>query len=222
MFNNLFIGVFGGDLYKVFGVQKRSGKFHAAVSVLYNRVINTYSIAVIPALFFIFLLNGNLLTNNKFVYYSEVASFILLIVLILLTIYNKKIISFISNKYEKMKNMKILLNFSIPKTIIISLIIQLMNISAHFCFAKALNINIDFISLLIIYSVSAVIISIPISINGIGVRESVFIYAFSFWSISKETAFAFSFLSFISIIFISILGGIIFIFENLNEIKNEK
>jgi len=86
----------------------------------------------------------------------------------------------------------------------------------------ALNIDINFVDLAILYSVSAVIISIPISINGIGVREGVFIFAFGFWGIPAESALAFSFLSFTSTIILSVIGGSIFVAENIVKAKSGK
>ncbi len=219
-FNNLFLGVFGGDIYKALRIHRSTGKFFALFSVIYNRIINTYAAAVFPALLIPFLfLSG---TDNEFVNYSIIFSGALCLIFIILVVFQKTLTSFIASKFKKTEKIVLLNEISLANTMLVSILIQLINIAAHYMFAMALNINIGFTDLALLYSVSAVIISIPVSINGIGVRESVFIFAFNFWNIPAESALAFSFLSFTSTIILSIIGGSIFVIENIIKAKSGK
>jgi len=219
-FNNMFLGVFGGDIYKALRIHKKTGKFFALFSVIYNRIINTYAAAVLPVFLIPFVLFE--LPENEFVYYSLIFSGIFLFLFIVISVFQKPITTFIASKFKKAEKIILLNKVSLTKTMLVSILIQLINITAHYMFAQALNIGISFTDLALLYSVSAVIISIPISINGIGVREGVFIFAFSFWNIPAESALAFSFLSFTSTIILSIIGGSIFVVENIIKAKSGK
>ncbi len=219
-FNNFFLGVFGGDIYKALRIHKSTGKFLALFSVIYNRIINTYAAAIFPVLLLPFIISQY--DENELVQYPLIISAILLLIFIIITIFQRSITSFVATKFKNSENIALLNEVSLIKTMLVSLFIQLINIAAHYMFAIALNINISFSDLALLYSVSAVIISIPISINGIGVREGVFIYAFSFWKIPSESALAFSFLSFTSTIVLSIIGGSIFVIENIIKAKSGK
>jgi len=218
LFNNFFFGVFGGDAYKAVRIQEKAGKFFAVFSVIYNRIINTYAAALFPLLMLPFLLND--ISENQFIKYSEIISGILLVLFLVVIPLKMKIINFLALKFKNSNNIIQLNEISIPKTMLISLLIQLMNATVHYIFAVSLNIEIDFFSMALIYSACAVVISIPVSINGIGVRESIFIFAFSFWNVPAETALAFSFLSFLSAIVLSLIGGFLFISENIKKVKN--
>lgn len=216
-FNNLFLGVFGGDIYKALRIHRSTGKFFALFSVIYNRIINTYAAAVFPVLLIPFLYFRGI--ENQFVNYSLIFSGVLCVLFIILIIFQKPLTIFSASKFKRTENIILLNEISLTNTMMISILIQLINIAAHYMFAMALNINIGFTDLALLYSVSAVIISIPVSINGIGVRESVFIFAFGFWNIPAESALAFSFLSFTSTIILSVIGGSIFVAENIIKAK---
>jgi len=219
-FNNMFLGVFGGDIYKALRIHKSTGKFFALFSVIYNRIINTYAAAIFPVLLMPFVIAERF--ENEFVHYSLIFSATLLSLFIIVTVFQKPVTTFIASKFKKADKIILLNEISLTNTMLVSILIQIINIAAHFMFALSLNINIGFTDLALLYSVSAVIISIPISINGIGVRESVFIFAFGFWNIPAESALAFSFLSFTSTIILSVIGGSIFVAENIIKAKSGK
>jgi glycosyltransferase 2 family protein len=216
-FNNLFLGVFGGDIYKALRIHKSTGKFAALFSVAYNRIVNTYSSAVLPIFMIYFVIERS--SENLFVYYSLIASGVFLIFFILIVAFQRPVTDFIASRFKKAEKIILLNDISLLKTMLISLIIQFINITAHYMFAAALGIDIAFFDLAFLYSASAVIISIPVSINGIGVREGVFIFAFGFWGISAESALAFSFMSFTGTIVLSLIGGSIFVAENIIRAK---
>ena len=217
LFNNFFLSIFGGDIYKASRIYKITGKFNAIASILYNRIINIYAAALFPLLVLPFVFTK--IDDNSFLFWSVLFSIGCFILFLLFFMIKKTILSYLEKKSEYFK---IINEINVANTMWISLLIQLINITAHFLFAVSLGLDIDFYSIAILYSISAVIISAPISINGIGVREGVFIFAFGFWGISQESALAFSFLSFMSAINLSLIGGIILFFENIYKAKNGK
>lgn len=219
-FNNLFLGVFGSDIYKALRIEAKTGRFIALFSVAYNRIINTYAALLIPVL--VLPLIKPPLIKNYFLYYSVTVSLVFFIIFMLILLFQSRLMDVTERFLYKIPDIKNLRYINLIKTMSVSILIMINNISAHYFFCLSLDINISFPELAVLYSVCAVLISIPVSINGIGVREGVFIFAFSFWGISQERALAFSFLSFSSIIALSILGGSVFVVENLIKLKNSR
>jgi uncharacterized protein (TIRG00374 family) len=94
-----------------------------------------------------------------------------------------------------------------------SIIIQALLAIGPFLVLRALgNYEIGILPFFIYLPIINVVSMIPISLNGIGVRESFFVLLFSRVGLSGETALAVSIISFLLIFLWSILGGIFFIF----------
>ena len=215
LFNNFFLSIFGGDIYKASKIYKIAGKFNAIASILYNRVINIYAAAIFPILILPFIFSE--FTENSFIFWSIVFSGICAIIFLLFLLFKNAIFGYFEKKHTYVRRIN---QIKIINTMTISLVIQSINIIAHWLFAYSLGLNLNIFDVAIIFSATAVIISTPISINGIGVREAVYIFAFSFWGISQESALAFSFLSFMCVINLSLIGGAVLFFENIIKAKN--
>lgn len=94
-----------------------------------------------------------------------------------------------------------------------SIIIQALLAIGPFLVLRALgNYEVGILPFFIYLPIINVVSMIPISLNGIGVRESFFVLLFSRVGLSGETALAVSIISFLLIFLWSILGGIFFIF----------
>ena len=96
------------------------------------------------------------------------------------------------------------------KAIGLSLLLQ-SNVVIHcLIIAKALHIEVPVLAMFIIIPLSFLIMTAPISINGIGLRESVFVFFFGLYGVPQEQALAFSFISFGMILAQGVIGGIVF------------
>jgi hypothetical protein len=58
--------------------------------------------------------------------------------------------------------------------------------------------------------VAIVVMMIPVSINAIGVREAIFVNMFGLYGVSSADALAFSWMSFILITVLGVIGGLVF------------
>jgi len=96
------------------------------------------------------------------------------------------------------------------KAIGLSLLLQ-SNVVIHcLIIAKALHIEVPILAMFIIIPLSFLIMTAPVSINGIGLRESVFVFFFGLYGVPQEQALAFSFISFGMILAQGVIGGIVF------------
>lgn len=96
------------------------------------------------------------------------------------------------------------------KAIGLSLLIQ-TNVVIHcLLIMKALHIEIPILAMFIVIPLSYLIMTAPVSINGIGLRESVFVFFFGLYGVAQEQALAFAFISFGMIIAQGVVGGVVF------------
>jgi len=59
--------------------------------------------------------------------------------------------------------------------------------------------------------VLAALVSLPISLNGLGIREGASVVLFQLAGLTREEAFTIPFLTYLLSVFISLLGGLIFV-----------
>ncbi|MFT5260525.1 MAG: hypothetical protein ACI9J2_001645 [Saprospiraceae bacterium] len=103
------------------------------------------------------------------------------------------------------------------KAVGLSLLLQ-ANVVIHcILIAKALSIDIPTLAMFIIIPLSYLIMVLPISINGVGLRESVFVFFFGLFSVPSEQALAFAFISFGMILAQGVIGGIVFLFRRRHD-----
>lgn len=90
-------------------------------------------------------------------------------------------------------------------------LLQLNVILYYFLIGKALHLRIHFIDYFIFIPIVLLIQIIPITINGLGLREGSYIEIFKFYGISPQTAFSFSIIDVAFVLIIGMIGGIIYV-----------
>lgn len=103
------------------------------------------------------------------------------------------------------------------KAIGLSLLLQINVVINALIITKALHIELPTIALFIIIPLAYLIMVLPISINGIGLRESVFVFFFGLYGVAQEQALAFAFISFGMIIAQGVIGGVLFMLRRREE-----
>ena len=92
----------------------------------------------------------------------------------------------------------------------ISLLIQLIFIISVYFTALAVNIHVPALFFLIVMPLISVIVLLPISIGGLGVREGAFVFFFSQQGVSTASALSLSLLFFSQALIIALAGGVIY------------
>lgn len=95
-------------------------------------------------------------------------------------------------------------------TFLLALLVNVLRVSINFVNSQALGINISFSYFFLFIPIIILILMVPISISGIGVREGAYLYFFSKVGMDAQSAILISWMSFVVIIFYSIVGGVIF------------
>lgn len=93
----------------------------------------------------------------------------------------------------------------------VALVVQIMRIGVHVMVAHALGIRVGLPYFFLFVPLLAVIVSLPISLNGIGVREGAGIILFGLVGVDRAHAFSLQFTVYLVALAVSLLGGIVFL-----------
>jgi hypothetical protein len=99
------------------------------------------------------------------------------------------------------------------KALILSSLLQLNVVVHYILISKAISLPIPVSSFLLIVPLATVITMLPISVNAIGVRESIFVYFFSHFSVSTPQAIAFAWIVYSMIVLQGIIGGAVYLYH---------
>ena len=93
----------------------------------------------------------------------------------------------------------------------IAALTQISRIGVHALVAKGLGLQIPLVYFFLFVPLLAVIVSMPISFNGIGVREGAGIVLFGLVGVERAEAFSLQFLTYLVMVAVSLIGGLVFL-----------
>ncbi len=95
----------------------------------------------------------------------------------------------------------------------LSLLLQANVVVQYFIIAEALHFSIPFWSFFLIIPLTLFVMLLPISINGIGLRESIFVLILAPWGVEKPEALALAWLAYGCLVGQGLLGGAVYAFR---------
>jgi len=180
MFYNLFLpGGIGGDAYKVYYLSRISPKEtkKSIVLVIKDRLSGLVVLIILT----LYLADTIGLTEQ---FYSSKLLVYVVVVFILLG-------------YGLLEYFIPPASFSVlPKTIVVSFGIQFFQLLACYILILAMGVSSYSVPLLFVFLISSLVVMIPISIGGIGLRELTFLYFANYFGFETEVAVALAFLFF--------------------------
>ena len=233
-FSNFLPSTIGGDLARTAFIKGQNLKVSSAANtILFERFTGLYSV-------FMMCLLAVAVGWSRMSEYLRV--FILLystigiVVMSLIYIFFNKItdlFSILENKYsfksfKKIGSILKTLDFSnykkktIISTMLFSIMMQLVVISVTVLVGISMGLKqVEISTYFIIMPPVWIITMLPISINGLGIREGVFALFLSNLGVSVEQSTALSLLSFLPFVSLSLVGGAVFMFGSfsMDEIK---
>lgn len=96
---------------------------------------------------------------------------------------------------------------------LLSLIVHLIQAWMHLVMGRALSLEIPYSYCIIVYPLVGTFAAIPVSLNGLGLREGGYIYLLAVIGISSEKGIAFGLLLFLIVAIDSLLGGVLFLLQ---------
>lgn len=100
---------------------------------------------------------------------------------------------------------------ALTQAFLASTLVQISRILVHFLVGIALGVRVTPGYYFLFVPVLAALVSLPISLNGLGVREGAGVVLFQSAGMSREQAFTVPFLTYLISVLISLLGGLIFV-----------
>lgn len=91
----------------------------------------------------------------------------------------------------------------------VALVVQVARVWVHVLVARALGIDVPTAYFFLFVPLLAVIVSLPISLNGIGVREGAGILLFGLVGLDRTRAFSLQFATWLTAVAVSLLGGLV-------------
>ena len=89
--------------------------------------------------------------------------------------------------------------------------VQVMRICVHVLVARALGVHVAVAYFFLFVPMLAVIVSLPISLNGIGVREGAGVVLFGLVGVAHSMAFTLQFTTYLVALAVSLIGGVVFL-----------
>lgn len=214
-------GKLGGDAYRYISLNKNSSNSSKAISFIstaLEKLSTLYAVFMLGALsaFYVDYVYSDI-QLSPLIYLFIISVFIILFVLI----FYKQIKGLINkvqwqNKWIKKVVGLLALIFdqeNLRKTSVVifihSLIYQIVSSVIVYVCSLALTMNFSFFDILLVFSISTLVTALPISISGIGVRETIYITLLGAMGGGSTSSLSLSILVFLSGLFIVTFGGLI-------------
>ncbi len=224
MFFNMFLPtLIGGDVVRSYDLSQHTKKIsHSIVSVFTERLSGLLALIFIVLVSLIFTyqqINEGIIA----VFVLLVTGLILLAIFILVnTYFFNKILLFIKifrnvRLSEEVK--KIHENFLayrhhklvLFKVLNLSFLVQLFNILIYFFVARSLGLEVSFVYFALFIPIIVLIAMLPVSFQGLGLREGTSVFLFGHLGVSPAYAVSLSLTYFAVVAVTSLWGGVIFV-----------
>ena len=228
--NNFLPGSLGGDAYRLFAGGRDTGKVEAvAATIFYERVLSYASLVTLGLVALSIRFD---LTSDWLFWLLLGGVFLALIGIILvstLPAFGRWAENFVGRfsfaERFSLKDWVHSFRFKINHpamlawVFLLSFLIQFTDVYAFRVIAAAIQLPVKLTDLLLFVPLLYLAILLPLSFNGIGIRESIFVMFASSWGITSADAVAFSLTVFALNLAGSLIGGIIYWFDR--PAKNE-
>jgi uncharacterized protein (TIRG00374 family) len=229
--NNFFLGTLGGDAFRAHHASSYSNSMGAAASaVIAERATGIFSAILLVYVAGILLAPRELVTTQLLFVVSIVAAIGVVSLAVLLSLRSKlrripilhrfpKLIDF---SHDLTTSLQIYRNHLgvLAAALILSLAFYLGQTVSILLLAIAARTELDFLSLLFIIPLTGILAVLPISINGIGVKEGALIFYLEQIGTSGSAAFLIAISSRVGNLMISLVGGLLFLVQSLGRRKS--
>jgi uncharacterized protein (TIRG00374 family) len=234
-FNNFLPGAMGGDLIKVYKLKSdhKRGK-EGLVATFLDRFAGLFMLSVFALISAAYLHSRPDISFSGNLYLYIIATFALFFatLIFLFSRTASRLIYGVLLKNINPMNLRDKINdlhnflhlyrgnrLLYVKVFILSSVIQFLRISVHWFVAHSIGFDIPFVYFLVFVPLIALIASLPLSFGGLGVREGLGQLLFAAAGFSGTLAVATQFLASIVGIAVSLLGGLIFIFQRRTTVE---
>lgn len=222
--NNFLPGSLGGDVYRLYSGGRDTGKLETvAATIFYERVLSYGSLVTLGLL----VLSIRFDPASDWLFWLLLGSVFLaltgLTAVSTLPAFGRWAENFVARfpfaEKLRLKDWVHSFRFKVNHpgmlagVFLVSFLIQLADVFSFRLVASAIQLPVTFTDLLLFVPLLYLAILLPLSVNGIGIRESVFVIFASSWGITSADAVAFSLTVFALNLAGSLVGGVIYWFD---------
>jgi len=222
-FNNLLPANIGGDFFRVADASRYGTTRTAALSaVLMDRLVNTLALGGLALVTTLPVLDR----FHLWMIYLALVAFSAVSVVMLWAVFHPGLLPFIERMLDKvglgrlsphLDDLAVHLAGYREKPrlflymFLVAVVTQVSRIGVHVLVARSLGLHVPLVYFFLFVPLLAVVVSLPISFNGIGVREGAGILVFGLVGVSRAEAFSLQFTTYLVAVAVSLLGGIAFL-----------
>lgn len=221
-FNNFLLSSVGGDIVKAYQLARYTQKtVDSSVSIVASRFATIFALLILCLISSII---GNKLeiAGSLFLFLAFLCSLILIFIF-----FNINFLSWLKSWFNsfwsaRVRDLIFQIHSSVSsyknnplvvfKVVIFSLTFQIISILVPYVISLALGLKISIFYFLIFIPLIRIVILLPISFNGLGLREGAYVTLFSQIGVSPEMSFSISILGYFMLTCISLIGGILYLF----------
>jgi len=234
-FNSVLPGVMGGDVIRAFWAARDAPQARpaAVVSILLERVLGLTATVLIGATLILPRwkeLNQHPVTHAGALAFVTVAGFLLVILAVLATPYSGRLLAgdhssgWRKAAAEGAKACHVCLTHPVGAGIglLLSLMSQALLVTLFFTVAQAMSLPADFGQLASVLPMVAMVTVLPITWNGLGLREAAFVTFLGVFGVAATQAVAISLTAFAVILIWNLFGGVVYLVTGVGRVKGVK
>jgi hypothetical protein len=222
-FNNFLPSNIGGDIARISDASKHAEHVSPVFSAtLMDRLLGVLAISLLAVVASVAVLDRLRLYA---LYWATLAIFVVS-VLVLASIFNRTALELLERPFRAVGARGIEQSLSrlmddlhgyraqagtLAVAFSASLLVQVSRILVHYVVGLSLGVRIAVSYYFLFVPVLAALISLPISMNGLGVREGASVVLFHMAGLTRQESFAIPFLTYVLSVLLSLLGGLIFV-----------
>ena len=222
-FNNFLLSSVGGDIVKAYQLARYTQKtVDSSVSIVASRFATIFALLILCLISSII---GNKLevAGSLFFFLAFLCSLILMFIFFNINFLNWLKSWFNSFRSARVRDLIFQIHSSVSsyknnplvvfKVVIFSLTFQIISVLIPYVISLALGLKISIFYFLIFIPLIRIVILLPISFNGLGLREGAYVTLFSQIGVPPEMSFSISILGYFMLTCISLIGGILYLFS---------
>ena len=222
-FNNFLPSNIGGDIARISDAAKHAKHVSPVVSAtLMDRLIGVLAIGLVAVVASVAALDH----VRLYAIYGAIFTVFLIVLGLFLSVFHRRLLEAFEWPFRAMgwhtveraiaRLMDDLHGFrnqggALFQAFLASTLVQVSRILVHYIVGLALGVRLAAGYYFLFVPVLAALVSLPISLNGLGVREGAAVVLFQMAGLTREQAFTIPFLTYLISVLISLLGGLIFL-----------
>ena len=220
-FNQLLPGGIGGDAYRIYSLTRNSNTLQGTSAIIWDRILGIICMGLLSApLLLIVKLPGSIQLLATTIYGILFSGIIFMAIFIHYPIFQKY--KLVKNLWKIFSNAKNII--SSPSTLATTITLALMNFFVFYLIVVALKVPLNFIESTLLFTMSLVIVIIPISVSGWGLREGFLTAYFKALGLPPELGFTLGVLQGLLMLLVGSIGSVFYLFakKTKNSLANSR